>query len=46
MYMLRLDPTFSDSFHHTPLLVSNVVNPVRLAGRDQHVRAPAIDLPI
>lgn len=34
------------SLHHTALLISHIAHPVRLAGADEQMRAPALDLPV
>lgn len=38
-----LDFTVPDRFHHTPLLITHIPDPIRLAGRYEHVRSESID---
>ncbi len=37
-----LDLAIPDRFHHTSLLVTHVLNPIRLSGRYKHVRGESI----
>lgn len=39
-------PKLVHSFHHTPLLISDILNPIRLARRNENMRCPAINPPI
>ena len=41
-----LDFTVPDRFHHTPFLVTHIPDPIRLAGRYEHVRSKSIDVSV
>lgn len=44
--IVRLNLTIPHSLHHTPLLITNMLNPIRLPRGNKHMRSPAIDLSI
>ncbi len=42
----RLNLAVPHSLHHAPLLIANIFHPIRLTRGDDHVRRPAVDMPI
>ena len=44
--IIRLNTTIPHRLHHTPLLILDIPNPIRLARRDKHMRCPSLDMSI